>query len=533
MVTVYGDQSDQNEPAVDNRHNEMQEHSNVRVWIYCVIVLLGTWCTNASSQSLREQQDLALQTADGAVTPEEDTKQSVDTSVISELGDDYTNSIELLKNRFRVDYNVEEITMVFFRKYGSAPVVLVRPDGSKLFQGRVDEKKVEWFDSDSFDMITIKNPVPGPWQAVGQVLPESRIMVVSDIELTADPLPNILFSGEILKSTAYLTNGGEEIKNNEFRNVVDVEIEFISTNNANYNNFGAVDELVATFEDDGLGMDERPGDGIFTGQFNLKIASGEWKPVFSVATPMMTREQEGSPIVLHENPVDISVVMNENDSGYHNLLIDVDRELVQIDSLLVDGKVRFPNGDTQNFSLTEGGPDAREYQIVAYEKGVFRVKLTAYGTTTDGRDFILDVPEYTFLGQGPAEPEVEDPLVYGEDPIVDGSAPLVTSNTETPLNTAEQSSEGDMDSATLTLLIIAINGSIILIGLIVAVIIILKRKKGSSGKAVPSKAKPSKAELKKKAKDNAADESNLTLDDSPKGIKKLFAMFKKKKQDES
>ena len=131
-------------------------------------------------------------------------------------------------------------------------------------------------------------------------------------------------------------------------------------------------------------MDERPGDGIFTGQFNLKIASGEWKPVFSVATPMMTREQEGSPIVLHENPVDISVVMNENDSGYHNLLIDVDRELVQIDSLLVDGKVRFPNGDTQNFSLTEGGPDAREYQIVAYEKGVFRVKLTAYGTTTSG-----------------------------------------------------------------------------------------------------------------------------------------------------
>jgi uncharacterized protein (TIGR03503 family) len=500
----------------------------VKVWIYCVIVLLGTWCTSASSQSLREQQDLALQTADGAVTPEESKKQSVDTSVISELGDDYTNSIELLKNRFRVDYNVDAITMVFFRKYGSAPVVLVRPDGSKLFQGRVDEEKVEWFDSDSFDMITIKNPVPGPWQAVGQVLPESRIMVVSDIELMADPLPNTLFSGEILKSTAYLTNGGKEITNNEFRNVVDVDIEFISTNNANYSNFGAVDELIATFKDNGLGMDERPADGIFTGQFNLKIAPGEWKPIFSVKTPMITREQEGSPIILHENPVDISVVMNENDSGYHNLIIDVDRELVQIESLLVDGKVRFPNGDTQNFSLTEGGPDAREYQIVAYEKGVFRVKLTAYGTTTDGRDFILDVPEYTFLGQGPAEPEVEDPLMYGEDPVVDGSAPLVSTKSEIPIETTQQSSDSDIDSATFTLLIIVINGSIIFIGLIVAVIIILKRKKSSEGKS-----KPLEQTSKQKAKDNAVDESNLTLDDRPKGINKLFAMFKKKKQDES
>lgn len=494
----------------------------MKVWIYCVIVLMGSWCTNASSQSLREQQDLALQIADGAVTPDEDRRQSVDSSVISELGDDYTNSIELLKNRFRVDYNIDEITMVFFRQYGSAPVVLVRPDGSKLFQGRVDDEKVEWFDSDSFDMITIKNPVPGPWQAVGQVLPKSRIMVVSDIELVADPLPNILFSGEILKSTAYLTNGGEEITNKEFRNVVDLDIEFISTNNANYSNFGAIDELVATFEDNGLGMDERPGDGIFTGQFNLKIAPGEWKPIFSVSTPMLTREQEGSPIILHENPVDISVVMNQNDSGYHNLIIDIDRDLVDIGSLLIDGKVRFPNGDTQNFSLTEGGLEAREYKIIAYEKGVFRVKLTAYGTTTDGRDFILDVPEYTFLGQGPAEPEVEDPLVYGKDPIVGDSAPVDTTETKVKDDATVPSSDGDIDSGTFTLLIIVINGSIILIGLIIAVIIVLIRKRGNA-----EKSKPSKSKLQQKAKDSATDESNLTLDDSPKGIKKLFSMFKK------
>ena len=493
----------------------------MKLWIYCAIVILSAWCTNTASQSLREQQDMLQQAADGAVTDSQETTKSVDTSVITELGDEYTNSIELLKNRFRIDYNVEEITMVFFREYGSAPVVLVRPDGSKLFQGRVDEERVEWYDSDSFDMITIKNPVPGPWQAVGQVLPESRIMVVSDVELTAEPLPDLLFSGEILKSTAYLTNGGKAIDVNEFRNVVDVDIEFISTNNANYDNFGATDELIATFKDNGLGMDEKPGDGIFTGQFNLKIAPGEWKPVFRVTTPMVTREQEGTPIILEENPVAISVQLDDGNIGYHNFIIDVDRELVEIQSLLVDGKVRFPNGDTQNFSLTEGGDQAREYQIIAYEKGVFRVKLTAYGTTVNGRDFILDVPEYTFLGKGPVEPEVEDPLVYGEDPIVDGTAPLSGEQQEIAESMPEQTKEDEIHSDTFILLIVAVNGSIIVLGLLAAGIIIILRKKKAS--PVAPKAKTKKADI---------DDSSLVLDEKPKGLKRLFGMFKKKKQNE-
>ena len=151
----------------------MQEQRSVRVWFYWVILLSLFIHLTAGAQSLEDERDAARQLADSAVQNPQSNNQNVDTSPLTDLGDNYTNSIKLLQNRFRVDYNVEEITMVFFREYGSAPVVLVRPDGSKLFQGRVDEEKVEWFDADTFDMITIKNPVPGPWQAVGQVLPRN------------------------------------------------------------------------------------------------------------------------------------------------------------------------------------------------------------------------------------------------------------------------------------------------------------------------------------------------------------------------
>lgn len=491
----------------------------MRVWLNWIIFLSLLIHLSAAAQSQEEERDVARQLADSAVQDTQATNQAIDTSPLTDLGDEYTNSIELLKNRFRVDYNVKEITMVFFREYGSAPVVLVRPDGSKLFQGRVDEEKVQWFDSDTFDMITIKNPVPGPWQAVGQILPQSRVMVLSNVELHADPLPNVLFAGEILKSTAYLTNNGEPIENKQFRDVVDLDIEFKSTNNPNYGNFGTSDQDIATFKDDGRGMDERPGDGIFTGQFNLKIPAGEWKPIFRVSTPMYTREQIGELIVLHENPVIIDVELDGGGEGYHKIIIDVNRDLVDIESLLVDGKVKFPNADMQNFSLTEGGTEPREHLIVAYEEGIFRVKLTAYGTTMDGRDFILDVPEYSFVAEGPPEPEVEDPLVNGDDPIVDGSAPLPTIDTTQQTMAVQKVYTGEegMADETLTLILVIVNGSIVLIGGIAAAVIITLRKRAAKPKQTDSTPKPA----------SQTTDADLTMEAEPKGFSKLFSLFKK------
>jgi uncharacterized protein (TIGR03503 family) len=320
-------------------------------------------------------------------------------SPLSHLGTDYHNDIDLLQNRFRIDYEVDEITMIFFRVFGSAPIVLVRPDGSKIFQSSADSQSVFWFDSSTYDMISIKNPTPGPWQAIGQIAPESRVMVISNLALHADPLPNIIFSGEILKQTAYLTNDGKPIDYDAFRDVVELTISLSSTNNSNFNNFGANKEVVALFEDNGKGMDEKPLDGIFTGKFNLAIADGEWIPTFTVSTPMYTRKQVDPNIMLLANPIKLDVMLDGGGEGYHKLKVDAQREYVEMSSLLIDGKIRFPNGDIQNFSITETSADVREYFIVNYDYGVYRVKLTVYGSTIEGREFILDVPEYSFLSE--------------------------------------------------------------------------------------------------------------------------------------
>ena len=328
------------------------------------------------------------------------------------LGDEYQNSIPLLQNRFRIDYNVKEVSMVFFRAFGSAPVVLVKPDGSKLFESRISEDIGEWVYSANYDVIKLKNPMPGPWQAMGQILPGSRVMILSEIELHVPPLPKIMFSGEIMKQTGRLTNGGQPIEFKEFRDVVDLSIKFVSSNNPNYDNFGANDVEIATFKDDGRGMDEVPRDGIFTGQYDLTVGDGEWIPVFVVNTPLYNREQYGEKVQVLDNPIHISVDKNKGDRGYHILNIDADRQYVDMNSLLIDGKVRFPNGDVQNFSITDSSAQARQHNITHYEYGIFRVKITVYGNTLDGRNFILDVPEYHFLIE---EPELKTIPVGGTE----------------------------------------------------------------------------------------------------------------------
>lgn len=397
-------------------------------------------------------------------------EQGIDLSPLTELGNEYQNSIKLLQNRFRIDYEVDEITMIFFREYGSIPVVLVRPDGSKIFSGQTDSDKVFWFDAETYDMISIKNPMPGPWQAIGQRHPDSRVMVLSDIRLHAEPLPKVVFSGEILKQTAYLTNGDKPIDNNQFRDVVTLYIDFTSTNNPNFDNFGADLEEIAEFADDGMGMDERPMDGVFTGQFNLSLAPGEWTPVFKVQTPMFSREQIDSPIVLYPNPIKIGVELDGGGEGYHKILIDTEREYIDINSLLIDGKIRFPNGDIQNFSLTEHSPDIREHMVVNYEYGVFRISLTAYGKTHDGRDFIMEVPEYTFLSE---PPELQETDVNQVDPVtglpLEEGAVLDVAEEDAQDLPAEQgmleeSDAEQMSTTTLIIWIVSLNLTLVVLG---------------------------------------------------------------------
>jgi hypothetical protein len=103
--------------------------------------------------------------------------------------------------------------------------------------------------------------------------------------------------------------------------------------------------------------------------------------------------------------------------------------------------------------------EVREYLIVNYEYGVYRVKLTAYGNTTDGREFILDVPEYSFLSE---EPEPVAVVVEGS---VDGASAADGDPTQSAMpEQAKPDVDDEMSTSTLVSLIVGINLFILIVG---------------------------------------------------------------------
>ena len=378
------------------------------------------------------------------------------------IGTEYQNSIQILNNRFRVDADVEEVTIVFFRSFGSPPIVLVRPDGSKLYlENDLEDDSFNWFETDTYDMISLSSPMPGPWQAIGDILPESRIMVIAGITLHAQPIPATIFSGETIKQTAYLENAGTRIDMSGFRDVVTLSIEFVSTNNPEYPNFGLGSRPIARFEDNGLGFDEYEADGTFTGQFDLKITEGEYKPIFTVRTPLFSREQVNENIVLLPSPIKLSHAIEANDRGDHLLKIGVNTEHIKATDYVVDGTVRHPNGEMAKFSLTEATTGERSLDILNSDYGIYKINMSVFAQTLDGRDLVLTVPEYSFVTSTPEIIIEATPAPEAQPEDVKAQLAIL---------------EPEEESKSYVVLAIIVNLILLLIGILVLGFIINKRK---------------------------------------------------------
>ena len=371
------------------------------------------------------------------------------------------NQVPILDNRFRVDHEVKEITLLFFRRPGTPPVILVKPDGSKMYATMAITGQADWFDEKTFDLIKITNPMPGPWQVVGQMAEGSKVLVITDFELNVDPLPGILVQGETIKLTGYVTNNGEPIRARNFKDVITMDVDFISTNKKEFENFGAGIKEVTSFVDNGKGYDERPGDGVFTGEFKLAFAYGEWIPKYTIRTPLMVRELEHDPVMVHPNPVKLSIETTDVPDEFHKLIINIEGDYVKGETLVFQGKIYYPNQEIQSFSITDSTPDAREFNVINYDFGLYRVEMSAFGENANGREFMLDIPEFSF--------SIDPPPVEEVDMTATGTAGMdgVPSEEDMMAQMAVEEEPVEEDNSSLLWLILVGNLLLVLIGWLV------------------------------------------------------------------
>ncbi len=255
------------------------------------------------------------------------------------------STMSLLDNRFRVDPSIEQITFLVYREQSSQPVVLVRPDGKKYYAwGTYDN--VRWYQEPSLDIISVDNPMPGPWQAVGKVTPKNNVRLISHLKLGTDAFPNHLYNGEALKFTARLTSEDAPLVLRDFLDRVNLRVtftKFVENEDELIKEARPIPAVIGEFADDGRGLDEQAGDGVFTVQLPIEVEPGKYRARITSGNGVFLRAQE-QVVLVYPDPISRTFIQSRNIEEAHQLVVSGEQGMIAPGSLVVNVEQNAPDG---------------------------------------------------------------------------------------------------------------------------------------------------------------------------------------------
>ncbi|ELI6419092.1 TPA: TIGR03503 family protein [Aeromonas salmonicida subsp. salmonicida] len=304
------------------------------------------------------------------------------------------SDIPLLDNRFRIDYGVKEITFIVTRKPGTSSVILVRPDGSKLYVGKVTPPEVGWLALKDHDLIAIRDPMPGPWQAIGEVDPDNRVRILSNIKLETEQLPTQLYQGEVIKLKSWLLIDDAPPKDGYYLTDLGMTVKLQRFNDDTQQGEPILDEVLGHYLDDGKGLDEVPGDGVMTAEALLDVPAGKYRALYSTGNQVFSRARSQD-VLVYPLPVNFTLTPPSQEVGARlSFLIDGDE--LDPASVVVKGKAMNTTNESLPFSAVATGFKVEVDLSALKAVGQYEVSATLFGTTRLGREIQVILPVKSF-----------------------------------------------------------------------------------------------------------------------------------------
>lgn len=308
--------------------------------------------------------------------------------------------IRLLDNRFRIDPTIKQASFVIYREKPSVPVVLVRPDGTKYYAWRHPDH-VSWHQETDMDIVSVDNPMPGPWQAIGKVTSENKIKVLTDLSMSVDSFPARLYQGESIKFTARLMQGDEPLNLRDFLDRVDLNVtftEFLDDPDALPPDQRPQAKSIGHFIDDGTGLDEVPGDGVFTVELPINVPPGKYRARVTSGNGVFFRALEQQ-ILVYPTPLMATFKQSSNEENPHQLLVVAEEGSIEPGSVAVhaeftdgDGELTVYQGHTQDNQL-----ELRINIPYAGKPGQYKWVSWLYATDLlSSRPLVFALPQQTF-----------------------------------------------------------------------------------------------------------------------------------------
>ncbi|OUR70901.1 hypothetical protein A9Q78_11175 [Methylophaga sp. 41_12_T18] len=319
------------------------------------------------------------------------------------------DTVPLTDNNFQIDDSVSEMTLLVFRQQDTRETQLVMPDKSRLNRDELPST-VRWHHEDSYDLITIDNPLVGGWKIDADLDPDNRVMVVTDLKLQTTDLPNNILIGETFDFEASLTEKGEVIVRQDFLNLVDAELKEENE---------MADALLSE-------LNSQQQQGVYRANIGDSFQPGRNDVVITTRSATFERQRRQS-INVVETPFEVQIEqLTEEATRTHRITLKPDVELIKRENLSIAAMLTAPDGSEWSYDVMINADDNWQLTLADLQPGDnYSLALQIRGETVKGRSLFLQPSPIVLIDRDKPEqekpelelPEIDEPAV--EESIID------------------------------------------------------------------------------------------------------------------
>lgn len=285
--------------------------------------------------------------------------------------------VPLEDDQFIIDDSVREFTALVFRRPGASETRLKAPDGQTYSLSR-GSRNISWFADQYYDLVTVYNPLPGRWQVQAQLAPDSRVTVVSDLEVSMQGLPDNILEGEKLSMSMSLVERGRAITNPRFLELMDITFR---------QETGTGERYEGKLSHDREGNPRVPEEGIYVAHLGRTLVQGEH--VFTVEVDGKTfKRRKVQRLAVYKDALDVRTeYRDENGQLIQYLLAQPRPGLADPESLSLLAQIQDASGgqSVQNASLEADGWRIDVPPVAGLSQ--YEVLIKVKGKSPQGREF--------------------------------------------------------------------------------------------------------------------------------------------------
>lgn len=265
------------------------------------------------------------------------------------------DTVPLVDNKFLVDESILELTLLVFKPQNAQPTEVIEPDQTQ-YQKKNSPDYAKWQSEKNYDLITITRPKVGEWSINAQTDPDNRVLVVTNLQVQTNHIPNNLFIGEILNIRLFMSDNNKKITDDNFLQFISMSAIQKEPNKKRW-----------FLHDNGLRGDAEAHDGLFNVQIKKTLEVGKNQFTFQASTETLQRQINYS-VIIHDTKLinTRAEQLHKNNTNYHQILVTPNIEFVnprtmKMNALLIEGDIEENEDSAQAITLQQINPNVLEW----------------------------------------------------------------------------------------------------------------------------------------------------------------------------